>query len=168
MRLGRWLDCGASERLAGEADPLYREAAGAVRVRTGAQRLLRALHEHGLRTVILTNGTTNPQRDKVEATRLAGLVDAVVVSAEVGWHKPDAGAFLTALEAVGGRPEDAAMVGDDLEYDVDGALAAGFARVIWLARGRSHDDPRVTVVSRLDAVAAALGLASWSPAPAAA
>jgi putative hydrolase of the HAD superfamily len=105
-------------------------------------------------TVILTNGPVDPQRRKLEGSGLLGLVDAALVSEEVGWHKPDRRAFAAALAAVGGSPESAAMVGDHLEADICGALQAGFQRAVWLApRWRAaHEDPRVTTVRRLDQV----------------
>jgi putative hydrolase of the HAD superfamily len=109
-------------------------------------------------TMILTNGAVDPQRRKLEGSGLLGLVDAALVSEEVGWHKPDARAFAAALTAVEGRPDTAAMVGDHLEADIYGALQAGFQRAVWLApRWRdAHEDPRVTTVRRLDQVLTAL------------
>ena len=153
LRAGRLADCGATGEAATRALEVYRADANAVRVRLGARRLLRQLREAGLRTVILTNGTVDPQRGKVDDLRLAEFVDGVVVTEEVGYHKPDLRAFEAALGLVRGTPATSAMVGDTLDADVEGALAAGFARVIWMTtRRRQHPDPRVRKVRRLEQV----------------
>jgi putative hydrolase of the HAD superfamily len=52
-------------------------------------------------------------------------VDAAVGSREHGWTKPHETIFRAALERLGVQPEEAAMVGDSLEDDVDGARALG-------------------------------------------
>jgi putative hydrolase of the HAD superfamily len=109
-------------------------------------------------TVILTNGAVDPQRRKLEESGLLGLVDAALISEEVGWNKPDRRAFAAALAAVGGSPESSTMVGDHLEADICGALQAGLPRAVWLApRWRApHPDPRVHTVRRLDQVTAGI------------
>jgi len=85
------------------------------------------------------------------------MVDGVVVTEEIGHHKPDPRAFEAALSLVRGRPAEAAMVGDTLDFDIAGALASGFQRAVWITRRRlQHPDPRVVRVSRLDQVMPAL------------
>jgi HAD superfamily hydrolase (TIGR01549 family) len=61
---------------------------------------------------------------------LQELVDAVVISDKIGQVKPSAGAFNAALQAVAAAANSTTMVGDDLEVDVEAALAAGFARAV--------------------------------------
>ena len=61
---------------------------------------------------------------------LAPLLDGVVASADVGVAKPDAGLFQAALAAAGCRPGEAIHVGDSVEHDVEGALAAGIRPVL--------------------------------------
>lgn len=157
LRLGRLADVGVTGPEAREIDAAYRAVGNDIRLRIGARRLLRDLKAAGFRTVILTNGTVDPQRHKLERHRLHLLVDAAVVSEEVGHHKPDVRAFEAALRLVGGRPQEAAMVGDTLDYDIAGALAAGFRRAVWITRRRAAPpDPRVLKVRRLDEVLSAL------------
>lgn len=142
------------------ADTAWRAVAFDSEFRTGARSLLRQVREAGLRTAILTNGTIDPQRRKIEKHGLAGLVDLVVVTEEIGVHKPDPRAFGHILNGLQVRAADAAMVGDDLRNDVDGALAADFRQAVWLARPpiAHHPDARVTVVNGPRQVPAALGL----------
>ena len=49
------------------------------------------------------------------------------------------------------------MVGDRWEFDIAGALDAGFARAVWVARTRRRlDDPRVKIAKSLPQVLPAL------------
>jgi FMN phosphatase YigB (HAD superfamily) len=51
------------------------------------------------------------------------------------------------------------MVGDSLENDVRGAIAAGFVRAVWLPHGRQGTPPPGAVTARaLTEVPALLGL----------
>jgi putative hydrolase of the HAD superfamily len=83
--------------------------------------------------VVVTNGTEEHQRTKLDASGLTGLFDAIVTSGAVGASKPDPAIFRAALEAVGCDPADAAMVGDNPLRDIAGAQQAGL-RGIWIDR----------------------------------
>jgi putative hydrolase of the HAD superfamily len=97
---------------------------------------------------LVTNGASCLQRDKLRASGLGDYFKVVVVSADVGVAKPDASVFRRALDEAGA--ERAVMVGDSVEKDVRGALAAGLGAV-WLNRaGRPRpDDLDVSVVRSL-------------------
>jgi putative hydrolase of the HAD superfamily len=96
--------------------------------------------------VLVTNGASCLQREKLAASGLAARLDAVVVSGDLGRGKPDPAIFAHALRAVGAEPGDGVMVGDNLEKDVDGALAAGL-RAVWLNRdGKERPPDRSDVV----------------------
>jgi putative hydrolase of the HAD superfamily len=60
---------------------------------------------------------------------IAELFDAVVISGEVGLHKPDPAIYLLACERLGVEPADAVFV-DDLRENCDGAEAVGMAAVL--------------------------------------
>ena len=64
-----------------------------------------------------------------EGLGLAAAVDAIVIAAEVGVAKPGAGIFHAAVQRFGLQPARALHVGDSLEEDVQGALAAGLLPV---------------------------------------
>jgi putative hydrolase of the HAD superfamily len=83
-------------------------------------------------------------------TGLAEHVDAVLTSAEEGVGKPGAEIFHRALERLGGvATADAIHVGDDIESDARGALAASIAPVL-VDRGGLGDVPAgVRVVGSL-------------------
>jgi putative hydrolase of the HAD superfamily len=83
--------------------------------------------------VIVTNGLSDLQREKVEAVGLAQWFSNVVVSGELGSWKPEPAIFLHALALAGVEPPEALMVGDSLERDVAGASGAGI-RTLWMRR----------------------------------
>jgi putative hydrolase of the HAD superfamily len=69
---------------------------------------------------------------------LEGMVDGVVTSAEVGHPKPAPEIFTAALALAGCTPEHAVHVGDSLDHDIHGALAAGIRGVLLC---RDNADP---------------------------
>jgi putative hydrolase of the HAD superfamily len=107
----------------------------------------------------VTNGASCWQREKLRASALADRFDAIVVSGELGTAKPDPAVYAHALRALGAEPGDAAMVGDSLRNDVDGALAAGLGAAIWVNRdgkARPADRPDLREIAGLDELPAAL------------
>ena len=96
------------------------------RLVVGARELIDRLQAVGLRVGVLTNGPSVLQRRKLAVTGLDRLLDAVAISQEIGAGKPEPGAYRRAAELLGCRPEETAMVGDQLEWDVNGALQAGY------------------------------------------
>ncbi len=64
------------------------------------------------------------------AEGLAELFGAVADSGALGVIKPEAGIFRHALEKLGGRPETAVMVGDNIKRDMRGAEALGMRHVL--------------------------------------
>jgi putative hydrolase of the HAD superfamily len=81
--------------------------------------------------VIVTNGASCLQREKLAASGLGPRFDAVVVSGDLGVRKPDASVFRHALGLVGA--DHGVMIGDSLASDIDGALGAGLDAV-WINR----------------------------------
>ncbi len=156
---GRMRDAGLTGDLAMEANDRFVRAAAAIHWRRGAPRLLRTLRELRIRTVVLTNGGSRSQREKLVRLGVDKLVDAVVISEEIGHAKPALAAFAAALQAVAARAETASAVGDDLEADIEGALAAGLVGAVWVTTSdRTPRDHRIVKVRRLDQVASALGI----------
>ena len=83
-------------------------------------------------------------------------VDAALSSGAHGKTKPDASIFRAVLYLLGVEPEDAAMVGDSIEDDVEGALAIGMRAFLLDRDDRSPEfEPRLP---DLYALPAALGL----------
>jgi putative hydrolase of the HAD superfamily len=90
---------------------------------------LARLRARGLALVVVSNWDIS----LAAVLRDAGLeemVDGVVTSAEVGHPKPAPEIFTAALALAGCAPGRAVHVGDSLDQDVHGALAAGIPAVL--------------------------------------
>jgi putative hydrolase of the HAD superfamily len=87
----------------------------------------------GLGLGLITNGDARQQRYKIERWDLAKYFDAMVIEGEFGVGKPDAAVYRHVLDKLGVAPADAVMVGDNLEFDVDGPQQLG-VRGLWLDR----------------------------------
>ncbi len=91
---------------------------------------------------LLTNGTPDLQRAKLEGSGLGSFFDSVVVSGEVGFGKPDVRIFELALERLGGSAASTIMIGNSLQTDVEPAMKVGMTGV-WVNRERKARDASV-------------------------
>ncbi|HEY3021034.1 MAG TPA: HAD-IA family hydrolase [Solirubrobacteraceae bacterium] len=114
--------------------------------------VLDALRARGHALAVVSNWDVS-LHDVLRRTGLAGRVDAVVVSAELGSAKPDPAPFARALELLGASAADALHAGDQLDEDVAGARAAG-VRPVLVARDGAQAPPGVAVVRSLDGLLA--------------
>ncbi|MBM3957149.1 MAG: HAD-IA family hydrolase [Gemmatimonadetes bacterium] len=89
----------------------------------------------------------------------AGHADFTVTSLEAGAQKPDPAIFRMALARAGVEASGAVHVGDQIESDVQGALAAGI-RPVLIDRYGGHagyrDHPRIERLDELPGVLAAM------------
>ena len=76
------------------------------------------LRASGCRLALLTNGSAQMQRSKIDRFALAGHFDTILIEGEVGFGKPDPRVYQRALELLDVAPGDTWMVGDNLEWDV--------------------------------------------------
>ena len=115
--------------------------------------VLEELRAAGLKIGLVTNSA----RDVEAFARHHRLeVDAAIGSVGHGKTKPHASIFAAVLERLGVEPAAAAMVGDTVEDDIEGALAIGMRAVLVDRLGRYPDfEPRV---EDLYGLPAALGL----------
>ena len=97
---------------------------------------VRWLRSSGRRLALLTNGAAAAQRRKITRFEITDLFDAILVEGELGFGKPDERVYHRALEALGVKPADAWMVGDNLEWDVAAPQKLGMTGVWIDARGR--------------------------------
>src|SRR5579884_873371 len=63
------------------------------------------------------------------------LFERIFISIEVGWRKPKADIFFSALNYLKIEPEEAIFVGDNFEADVVGSKAVGMD-VVWINKNR--------------------------------
>lgn len=100
-----------------------------------AREVLGELRARGLRIGVLSN--TLPSIDRtLQAVGLADLVDVAVATCAVGVHKPDAGAFLHAADALGAQPGEILFVDDRVE-NVEAARALGMRAAVIDLRGQA-------------------------------
>lgn len=83
-----------------------------------AHRVIDHYRALGYKTGLVTNGATEVQRWKINKFDLAGRFDHIQIEEEAGYGKPDGRAYEVTLRALQVDPADAAMVGDDLGWDV--------------------------------------------------
>lgn len=105
---------------------------GRVHLYEDALPTLRALRARGVRTAVVSN-CDHFAGPLVRELGLPEAVDAVVLSFEVGSHKPEPGIYLAALEALRVEPGQAIFVDDQPPF-LDGAAALGI-RTAFIRRG---------------------------------
>jgi HAD superfamily hydrolase (TIGR01662 family) len=117
--------------------------------------VLTALRRAGLSIGLVSNSA----RDVHEFAVHHGLeIDAGISSFHHGKAKPHASIFRAVLDLLGVEPADAAMVGDQVEDDLEGAQAIGMQAIL-LDRAGLHPGVEPRIESLLD-LPAALGLQS--------
>jgi putative hydrolase of the HAD superfamily len=116
---------------------------------------LQVLREHRIKIGLISNGS----RDLEEFVAHHGLdADCAIGSRAFGRTKPHPEIFRHALALLDVEPEDAAMVGDSYEDDIEGARALGMRAFLLDRDGRRLDEP--DRLPDLFALPAALGLVS--------
>jgi REG-2-like HAD superfamily hydrolase len=90
----------------------------------GARECIAALTDAGLKVGVLSNWDER-LRGILDELDVTALLDAVLVSAEIGEEKPDRGAFLAVCKGFSLKPHEVLHIGDDARVDVEGARAAG-------------------------------------------
>jgi putative hydrolase of the HAD superfamily len=91
----------------------------------GAVRLVERLIASGVKVGVLTNGYPDQQRLKLERTGLFRPEVPIFASAGLGVAKPSPRAFELACAGLGTAPEHTLMIGDNYDFDVAAARAAG-------------------------------------------
>lgn len=90
---------------------------------------------------IVTNGFAEAQHTKLKSSDIAHFFSHVVISEEVGYHKPDPRIFLHTAEVLNAHIENCLMIGDNAETDMAGAIAAGMDCVYLNSTNVIHDLP---------------------------
>lgn len=101
-----------------------------------ARALLQALHGRW-KVFVVTNGDAATQRARIAGTQLGQYFDALFISEEVGFQKPDAAFFDAVFDAVGAQYRACSLlVGDSLTSDMQGGRNAGIRTCFY---GRPED-----------------------------
>lgn len=110
---------------------------------------VRRLRAQGVRTGLLSNSWSTDHYDRGLLTE---LFDAVVISGEVGLHKPQPEIYTLAAERIGVPPGDCVFV-DDLRENCEGAEAVGMVAI-------RHREPAETIVRLAELTGAELSAVS--------
>ena len=84
----------------------------------GAHEAIDKFKALGVKLALVTNGAADAQRAKVERFALGHRFDHIQIEGEHGFGKPEARAYLHAMDALGVTAADTWMVGDNLEWEV--------------------------------------------------
>ena len=85
--------------------------------------------ELGYRLGVLTDGPAAAQRSKLAHFSWSTHFEEIVVTSELGAHKPDSVTFETICKRLDVPPESAVYVGDKPETDIAGAAAVGMVPI---------------------------------------
>ncbi|MEC0229552.1 HAD family hydrolase [Paenibacillus alba] len=82
--------------------------------------------------VMMTNGSPDLQQEKIDSIPgLSDYFDHIIISGTFGVGKPDSSIFEHALKLLGLTPQEAIMIGDNLNTDILGAQSVGMSTV-WI------------------------------------
>ena len=97
---------------------------------------LAALRAAGFQIRVASNFDSRLRAVAAGLPELAGFVDTLVISSEVGYRKPHAAFYAAACASLGLTSESVLCVGDDPENDVLGAERAGLRGILLDRDGR--------------------------------
>ena len=114
-----------------------------------ADIVLKKVKSEGARIAAVTNGFKEVQYRKLTNSNILHYFDAIIISGEVGVHKPNPAIFKMALEALSGADEyakdpqgirkESIMVGDDFANDIEGAQIFGIDQFYYNPKQRECD-----------------------------
>ena len=97
--------------------------------------VLKSLCENGYSIGVIANQALGTEK-RLENWGLMKYIKLVTASAEEGVAKPDSEIFLRALKRADCLPENAAMIGDRIDNDIEPAKMLGM-KTIWVRQGFS-------------------------------
>lgn len=139
--VGLGADDDALEQL---TDGFYEAIRDCTRPYPDTEQALDCMRSQNIRLAIITNSPWDTPgrllRGDLERWGIEDFFDAFVCSGDIEWRKPNPAFMLAAAEALGVPPGQCLVVGDKLEADIAGAIAAGM-RSMWINRQGSELAP---------------------------
>ena len=93
------------------------------------ETIIEYLYNRGYLLCVVTNGLTELQKPRISKSNIGKYISHIIVSEEVGEHKPNQLIFNTLLKRININPCDVLMIGDSLKNDIQGARNAGIKSV---------------------------------------
>jgi HAD superfamily hydrolase (TIGR01509 family) len=118
---------------------LYRELIGEVQAMEGSRQLIEDLKDAGNAVVLASSAKEWEVQHYLELLGAAEMVDAWTTSDDVERTKPEPDLVRAAMEKIGGRPEEAMLIGDTV-WDVEAAHRAGVEALAVLTGGFSEQE----------------------------
>lgn len=84
---------------------------------------------------LISNGFKEACELKLQHSKLGPYFQSIVISEVLGVNKPDRRIFQHALKQSGAQKENAIMIGDNLDADIRGAMAAGIDAIFFNPTG---------------------------------
>jgi YjjG family noncanonical pyrimidine nucleotidase len=130
---------------------------GATALVDGAEEAVKKLHASGYILCVITNGLTALQAPRIANSKIGKYISHILVSEEIGAHKPSPLIFTAMLDRLGLSPHEAVMVGDRLDTDIQGAINAGIPSLWYNPAGNknqtaiipSHEITRLSQVAEI-------------------
>jgi putative hydrolase of the HAD superfamily len=94
-----------------------------------AEEVVETLKARGFKLALVTNGSREMQRRKIERFDLAKHFDHIQIEGEAGFGKPDLRAYRHAMQALGVEAHETWMIGDNLEWEVEAPQKLGIFAV---------------------------------------
>lgn len=108
--------------------------------------LMRLYQHYGLG--VISNGVPIKQWEKLVGLGLHHFFKVLVTSGECGHEKPEPEIFQLALERMDILPDEAVMIGDKRDCDMEGAMAAGIKGILFV-RGEAKSLNEINSFSHL-------------------
>ena len=103
--------------------------ANSVALMENADETIEYLYSKNYKLCIVTNGLIELQKPRVINSKIGKFITCVMVSEEVGVHKPDPLVFNTLLKKICLNPCEVIMIGDSLKNDIQGAKNANIKSI---------------------------------------
>lgn len=135
--------------------------ADAVRFPFTAPTLLK-LRDMGCKVGIITNGSHDVQSRKIQLLGLEKYADEIIISGDIGVHKPNAEPFILMSQRLNIPPQELMYVGDHPVNDVEGSRNAGYTPVwvkttgYWCFAEIPHAEYEVETVEEIPTLVAAI------------
>lgn len=87
--------------------------------------VLKEIREMGIKTALITNGSSELQNFKLMSLGMTECFDEVIISGETAYEKPDARIFQLMARSLGIKTNEMLYIGDHPLNDVEGSRKAG-------------------------------------------
>ena len=114
------------------------EVSTEIKLIEGAEEILTFLSQKHIKIGILSNGAYMEQAEKLVILGIDAYIDHLVTPDICLANKPDAKAFTYILDNLHVSPDEALMIGDDMQADIKGAKSVGIKTVYFQHRTKRH------------------------------